>query len=1072
MSTTPTAVYSFLSWARQGLGIHLKAAAPGELRGSVDVGVTLRGKKVDGSGDVTEHISRPVQLYGPGDIVGIDPRAMFRTEPRHWITNFESNYLPFVEFYDEDFCWRYTPAAPSPDKKRLTPWLTLIVLEETEFEEGGNILNRPLSFIKVTNASTKFPPNDQLWAWAHVHVNGSMGGDKNDAAGLAQRLHQTVTANRDQAFARLLSPRELKANTGYHAFVMPTFETGRLAGLGLDPAAAGSASKVAWEDPAAVEFPFYHRWYFRTGSVGDFEYLVRLLVPQPVDAKVGQRDMDVQAPGSGLPAIDKLDGLLRLGGALRAPKPLQDPGKAEWEKWEFWASPFPQPFQTELAKFLNLPDSLANDGSDEDDPLIAPPIYGRWHAGITRLDPASPQGENWIHELNLDPRFRTPAGFGTNVVQKYQEDYMEAAWKQVGKVLAGNQKIRYAQMALAASKVWQDKHLEPMMRAAPERYLMLAAPVQRRVLAEGLTVHQRFVEGVVPPAMLSKVSRQMLRPRGRIARHVGLDAGRTLHNLLGRLNSGDVVVAPPKTVSPSLPTGDRIADKIRPHDIPDRILDAIRQQPLLRWLPLIIAIVLVILVLLLGFGLGAFLLAIALAVAVYIIDQRIMSALVGAAAADSVRPGALTPDRIDALPTSSDFSIGNTTTAPTLGGPDSQDAIRFKEALRNTTLIDQGEAALPKIVRKPLDLLAIASTTVTALQPNRTIPAWTLLHVAIPSRIRQKMVEDFGEVMVYPEIDLPTYWPLKEISSELFVPNLHLIPVNSITLLETNQKFIESYMVGLNHEFSRELLWREYPTDQRGSYFRQFWDPRGFLSQARTEQQKEQLRERLRDIPELHRWSLSEELGDHDHREAQGDKEEEIVLVIRGELLKKYPTAVIYAHRADWERNPDGSPNKAKPRKLKVLTPAEEADPSRDVVKPPLYEAKVDPDLYFFGFDLTAPIAKGTDTDPGWFFVIKERPGEPRFGLDLPKAAPSPALHTWNELAWSDVTKQGEFLTAGQPLRTLSNPGPGDNQIQFQDDQAFQWRPDTHAAELAYILYQVPVLMAVHAAEMLPKEST
>ena len=32
-------------------------------------------------------------------------------------------------------------------------------------------------------------------------------------------------------------------------------------------------------------------------------------------------------------------------------------------------------------------------------------------------------------------------------------------------------------------------------------------------------------------------------------------------------------------------------------------------------------------------------------------------------------------------------------------------------------------------------------------------------------------------------------------------------------------------MVGLNHEFARELLWREFPTDQRGSYFRQFWDP-------------------------------------------------------------------------------------------------------------------------------------------------------------------------------------------------------------------------------------------------------
>ena len=42
--------------------------------------------------------------------------------------------------------------------------------------------------------------------------------------------------------------------------------------------------------------------------------------------------------------------------------------------------------------------------------------------------------------------------------------------------------------------------------------------------------------------------------------------------------------------------------------------------------------------------------------------------------------------------------------------------------------------------------------------------------------------------------------------------------------LETNPRFIESYMVGLNHEMARELLWREYPTDQRGTCFRQFWD--------------------------------------------------------------------------------------------------------------------------------------------------------------------------------------------------------------------------------------------------------
>ena len=37
-------------------------------------------------------------------------------------------------------------------------------------------------------------------------------------------------------------------------------------------------------------------------------------------------------------------------------------------------------------------------------------------------------------------------------------------------------------------------------------------------------------------------------------------------------------------------------------------------------------------------------------------------------------------------------------------------------------------------------------------------------------------------------------------------------------------------MVGLNHELASELLWREFPSDTRASYFRQFWDTRGIAA--------------------------------------------------------------------------------------------------------------------------------------------------------------------------------------------------------------------------------------------------
>ena len=157
-------------------------------------------------------------------------------------------------------------------------------------------------------------------------------------------------------------------------------------------------------------------------------------------------------------------------------------------------------------------------------------------------------------------------------------------------------------------------------------------------------------------------------------------------------------------------------------------------------------------------------------------------------------------------------------------------------------------------------------------------------------------VSPFIEPMAYPIIDQPMYEPLKDRSSELFLPNINLIEMNSITLLEVNQRFIESYMVGLNHEFARELLWREYPTDQRGSTFRQFWDVRSFFNADNLDD--EDLKETLRDITPLHTWAKNTaenpdlnklKLGTHDNRQQGPVIKKRLVLVIRGELLKRYP---------------------------------------------------------------------------------------------------------------------------------------------------------------------------------------
>ena len=166
-----------------------------------------------------------------------------KVEPRHWITNFEPNYLPYIEFYEEDFPWRYTPAAPDLAKHRLRPWLALVVMKEDEFKDSPVAASRPLPAIEVTaQPDVVFPPADQLWAWAHVHVNkdliaqdGVFVSTDTDAA--RARLENLLRSNPDHAYSRIVCPRQLEPDVGYHAFLIPSFESGRLAGLGLDASA-------------------------------------------------------------------------------------------------------------------------------------------------------------------------------------------------------------------------------------------------------------------------------------------------------------------------------------------------------------------------------------------------------------------------------------------------------------------------------------------------------------------------------------------------------------------------------------------------------------------------------------------------------------------------------------------------------------------------------------------------------------------------------------------------------------------------------------------------------------------
>ncbi len=1100
MSTNPIAdpedllgTYSFLPWLRQGVANALTAPPPAGERASIHVELELTANPVAGGAPLQQAITQDISLYGPGDIVGVESRAVVRTEPRSGVTNFESNYLAAVDFYDEDFPWRYTPAPPLG--LQLTPWIALIVLKDNEFAEAKNLTNRPLTYVTITDPSV-FPPAGELWAWAHVHFNQSLSPNpadqlvSPDMGAVLPRVQAILSANPDLAYSRLLCPRRLDVNTGYTVLVVPAFESGRLAGLGQDPTKSPSANASAW-GPAypgqqeAQNFPYYYRWYFRTGDRGDFRYLVSLLKPQPVDKTVGVRDIDVMDPGSNIPGITNpaLGGILRLGGALQVPDADLGPDDlAQRQKYEDWDKPYPDAFETALAKFINLPDdyeaktpadanaatSIGPRISDDPDPLITSPLYGRWHALTQRLltqrdGTPAPNPTNWVHRLNLDPRFRVPANFGVEVVESKAEEYMNYAWEQIGNVLEANHKIRRLQFATASAARLFERHITTVA-SDTQKILSLTSPVSRRVLYSGSTVASLRATTLLPPVLTSTVMRRALRPGARLMRLLPFTATLTPSNLLERINAGEVSPAPPKTIPAGVPTVDQAGSAGIPAGVPSAILTWLENYPWLPWAVLAIAIVLALIFLLvLPFGVGL-VVAAALVAGGFYLFTLLRKWAAQAAGAHSISEGGQTVASVANIPISPDFVLSQPGSSfrPSIGSADSPTAVRFKSALKDSyNLIAIGSQAEQIPAPIPLEMNAVANTMVIGVDPNLTIFRRGLLTINLPDWILAQIGLDFNEVMAYPKIDLPMYKPLKETSVERLLPNINKIAHNSITLMETNQRFIEAYMVGLNHEFARKLLWREYPTDQRGSYFRQFWAVDNFIDSEALSH--DALQEKLYDIPEIHRWPLASNLGEHNNRgDVSNPGASQAVLIVRGELLKKYPNTVIFAQHAKREkglRTPDW------------LTSAEEKTPPRAKTRSPLFTANPVDDIFFFGFDLTIDQLKGDAKDPGWYFVLQERPGEARFGLELTSNG-SP--HVFDDITWDDAVPggvPGQFLPAshlGNVLLTKPSSAPADAEklLQYKDDEKVN-PAAISSARWAYLLFRQPVMVAVHADEML-----
>jgi hypothetical protein len=921
------ATLSLLPWVRQG-AVSAIDAIPDSTSPVATVSPQLTLNQQTGT---IPQVS--ITLRGPADVIGIDANQVVRTDPRPGTADFEPNCFPSVEFDRPDFPWLFTPTQPGTDN-RLRPWLCLITVRKQDGVTLSSTPNAPLPILTIDSPAVpanELPDLTDSWAWAHAQV----AADKS-------AIDSAFAGGPELTLSRLISPRFLEHDTDYIACVVPTFDVGRKTGLG-EPATPGSSDWTlapAWSSAAQtpVRLPVYYYWEFRTGQQGDFESLARRLTAG-VPEGVGTRTIDVSHPcfdAAGASTLEMEGALVAASSSLIVPGAPALP------------DPIPADFKVHLASIINPP-TQARATSDTSDPVLAPPLYGQWHAATPVV---FPDGTSWLDQLNLDPRWRAAAALGTTVIQRNQDALMASAWEQAAALQQANQRARQMQLSLAVGGILRQRHFATTA-VTEDMALRIAAPAFARLPAgpKSMLTYQT-TRTWLPVAANRAAMRRIGRQRGPLTRRVA--------------SKGNFSRSPDRTWTASLNQTFVPNPPSAPQPPP---------APQYTSLP----------------SLALFTQALQYTTDNPPLPQSYYGAFfVAAEGAPVTAPGTL--------------SLQKRAEAPDFFRSAAQDHLARVFPPR------------PTVIRPQFIISSFGSVKQTVLDntdPQIVLPKLFNAVVSTGDRVlapTAKGVTPTGveTVMAAPYFPQPMYETLRDISRDWLLLGVDKVEPDTVLGLQTNRRFVESYMVGLNHEMGRELLWRGYPTDQRGTYFDHFWG-NGVPNTAPS------------DITNLNLWSvtdpvtkrLTRQLGD-----ATGTTStDEFVMVMRSSLLRRYPNAVIYmapAQNVGTASNPVLVPNITAPEVL------------------PSFSGSMQPDIAFFGFPVTPGAAAGTDGTLGYYVIIQEHPTEPRFGID------------------AEITTSGTYVSVAAPPSSLNVTG---------------W--NTNAAATARITRRLPVRMAIHAARLI-----
>lgn len=1027
----------FVAHALSGMAAAMQAV-DGALRATTRVTVPL----TDDAGGA-ETAERDVTLYGPGDVLGVDPGQIIRRYPSPGSVTAEETFHAHIEFDRPEVPWAFSAQSPDPGRHlRIRPWLALVVLERSE--AGWEPITGGQLPVLVVDAD-RLPSVVDCWAMAHAQTTGG-------SASLSARLS---TAFAPVNLSRLLAARVLTQQTAYVACLVPTTDAGMRAGLGI----GGGTLGPAWQGGGGtVRLPVYDRWEFTTAPDGDFARLARRLQGVPAPWRVGRRIMDTARPGAPLTdlSVDEQGRRQVIRCALyspNAPTPPDTPPDTPSDDSRWTAER-----TTALREALDRPAVVAgrtatDPGRPDDLPIIGPRIYAQFQRGASQVT-----GADWFAELNLAPVHRVAAGIGTRVVVKDQEPLMQAAWAQVGQIDEANRALRLAQLAQAVALTVHGR----LGRLDSARMLSMTRPAAARVRVDGaaLTLHGQVTVSATAPAVLAGAMRRLTRPTGRIARLVGAAGAAQLARIaapdgvardmqrpvrtpdgIGGLSAvaltalqndatarvlGTELARVPEllaTQSTVLARNPSLAGATTAPEVwgaPDRGFDVAREaseRVARRVLEGAAALPESDLVGRRWFaGLAAGLADVARgprSEQLTTLAVDVQDSIVRAVPVDVVtrRPGPVLAGPVLAGP----VLAGPVLAGPVRRGPIRGGALRGGAALRRggpvdvvrrvdlvgsylprrrdrnaplspaekvadikttagtdlagvlvavgrtdissfrdvtAALIgDTGALALSRTPARP-PLTTSRTDLLARLDPRRTVVDATRgrLTIGVSATSAWLVEELIRPIMAAPRFDRPMYRALDDYDQNWLIPGLGLLPGSDmVTVLEANDTFTEAFLIGLSDEMGRELLWRGYPTDQRGTCFRRFWDG-----------SKDEL------VAQIHRFERTP-LGSHLTVGPQGQSGRAVV-VIRGEIVRRYPDLTVMALKG--QPGPTGAMADDQGRPF-----LPEAPTDRDHAVPTIFTGFLDPDIMVAGLDITVTDLRAG----GWWIVLAQHPQAPRF---------------------------------------------------------------------------------------------